>query len=93
MILSGINISQVLLLLNEWQYKEKTSDAPRAQLSFALQAYLKTSSVDAEVVYSRSMFPGSHIAAYLYKRRHPNVIWYAEFSDPIAYTSSGTKRI
>ena len=70
----------------------KTSDAPRAQLSFALQAYLKTSSVDAEVVYSRSMFPGSHIAAYLYKRRHPNVIWYAEFSDPIAYTSSGTKR-
>lgn len=70
----------------------KTSDSPRAQLSFAIQAYLRAAFVDAEVIYSRSMFPGSHIAAYLYKRRHPETVWYAEFSDPIAYTSSGTKR-
>ncbi len=34
-------------------------------------------------LYSRSMWVGSHEAAYRYKKAHPNVEWYAEFSDPI----------
>lgn len=70
----------------------KTSDLPKYQMSYAVEAYLKASSLNASVIYSRSMFPGSHIAAYLYKRDHPEAVWYAEFSDPIAKNSSGEDR-
>ena len=70
----------------------KTSDLPKYQMSYAVEAYLKASSLNASVIYSRSMFPGSHIAAYLYKRDHPESVWYAEFSDPIAKNSSGEDR-
>ena len=29
------------------------------------------------------MWAGSHVAAYLYKQKYPDVKWYAEFSDPV----------
>ncbi len=34
-------------------------------------------------LYSRAMWPGSHFLAALYKLRHPQTWWIAEFSDPI----------
>lgn len=45
-----------------------------------------------ERLYSRSMFPASHILAALIKARHPNIEWVAEFSDPMRHDSSGAAR-
>lgn len=58
---------------------------PAAQMNYVVAALDWAKNLKAEVVYSRSLFPGSHIAAYEYKLRHPEVKWYAEFSDPLAY--------
>lgn len=43
-------------------------------------------------VYSRSMWPASHFLAALYKIRHPEVIWTAEFSDPLRKDVLGFER-
>lgn len=58
---------------------------PAAQRSYVNAALNWAKKLKAEVIYSRSLFPGSHIAAYKYKLSHPEVKWYAEFSDPLAY--------
>jgi hypothetical protein len=44
-------------------------------------------------VYSRTMQPGSHFLAALYKIRHPEVPWIAEFSDPQLYNAYGQERV
>ena len=81
-----------------FRYAHKTvltgavSDSPHIQFMFGIKAYHAMRSIDASVIYSRSMFPGSHIAAFLYKREHPEVTWYAEFSDPVTYDSKGRNR-
>ena len=62
------------------------------QYHFGRIAYQKARDLDASVIYSRSMFPGSHIAAYLYKQEHPDVKWYAEFSDPVLYDTTDHER-
>jgi len=46
----------------------------------------------SDIIYSRSMFAGSHEAAYRYKLKHPDVVWYAEFSDPIYLDTTGALR-
>lgn len=43
-------------------------------------------------VYSRSMWPAAHVLAALYKIRHPDVHWRAEFSDPLLYDARGERR-
>ncbi|MEE1620760.1 hypothetical protein ACQ7DA_07625 [Zafaria sp. J156] len=43
-------------------------------------------------MYSRSMFPASHVLAAYIKSRHPEIRWIAEFSDPIAHTVEGSRR-
>ncbi|GAA3517148.1 hypothetical protein GCM10022234_10630 [Aeromicrobium panaciterrae] len=43
-------------------------------------------------VYSRTMWPASHVLAALYKLRRPEVKWRAEFSDPLLYDSNGKIR-
>lgn len=43
-------------------------------------------------VYSRSMWPASHFLAALYKIRHPEVVWTAEFSDPLRKDVLGAER-
>ncbi len=43
-------------------------------------------------VYSRSFWPASHFAAFEYKRKHPEVKWIAEFSDPIILDIEGNAR-
>lgn len=80
-------------------YTEKVSltgktrlNAP-SQYSFALEAYAHARNIEnVRVIYSRTMFLGSHIAAYLYKKEHPDVVWYAEFSDPVLFNSAGKNR-
>ena len=44
-------------------------------------------------LYSRAMFPASHILAALIKVRYPQLRWVAEFSDPLRHDSSGAPRI
>jgi len=46
----------------------------------------------ADVMYSRSMMPGSHIAASKYKELYPSVVWYAEFSDPLGFGTNNKPR-
>lgn len=43
-------------------------------------------------VYSRTMHPASHVLAAWYKIRNPEVVWTAEFSDPILHNVLGAER-
>ena len=43
-------------------------------------------------IYSRAMWPSSHVLAALYKIRHPEVPWTAEFSDPLRLDADGIER-
>ncbi|MBC7630891.1 glycosyltransferase [Aeromicrobium sp.] len=43
-------------------------------------------------VYSRAMWPSSHVLAALYKVRHPETTWIAEFSDPLSENVEGETR-
>lgn len=45
-----------------------------------------------ERVYSRVVWPASHFLAALYKARHPEVVWTAEFSDPVSRDVHGQER-
>ena len=66
---------------------------PELQVPFAAAAFKLVENDEAEVVYSRSLFVGSHIAAYNYKKKHPKAKWYAEFSDPTAYGVDNKPRV
>jgi len=43
-------------------------------------------------IYSRAMFPISHIPGYFIKLLNPEVKWVAEFSDPLLYNIESEKR-
>ncbi len=43
-------------------------------------------------VYSRTMWPASHVLAALYKARRSSTTWIAEFSDPQLWDSLGQRR-
>ena len=43
-------------------------------------------------LYTRAMWPPSHFAGALYKLRHPEVPWVAEFSDPLSIDIEGNWR-
>ncbi|HEY8453393.1 MAG: glycosyltransferase [Micromonosporaceae bacterium] len=45
-----------------------------------------------ERLYSRVTWPASHFLAALYKIRHPEVRWSAEFSDPVSHGIDGRER-
>lgn len=45
-----------------------------------------------ESMYSRALWSGSHVAAALFKDKHPNTRWEAEFSDPLSVGVDGTLR-
>ena len=45
-----------------------------------------------ESVYSRALWSGSHVAAALFKDKHPGTRWEAEFSDPLSVGVDGTPR-
>ena len=70
----------------------KTYFSERAQVNWAEKAYTIAKDMKAEYIYSRSMWAGSHVAAYKYKQENPNVIWIAEFSDPLYMGTSNEPR-
>lgn len=43
-------------------------------------------------MYSRALWAGSHVAAALVKSRHPELMWTAEFSDPLRFGADGAPR-
>ncbi|APT82183.1 glycosyltransferase [Corynebacterium ammoniagenes] len=45
-----------------------------------------------ETLYSRALWMGSHIAGALFKIEYPEVIWTAEFSDPLRFDVEGLPR-
>ena len=74
------------------ELKGKFGFAPILEQPYADAAVELAETVRPEVIYSRAFFIGSHMAAYQYKKRHPEVKWYAEFSDPVAYAVDNTVR-
>ena len=65
--------------------------------SYARQAARKASKRarkqgDYESMYSRALWSGSHVAAALFKDKHPGTRWEAEFSDPLSVGVDGTLR-
>lgn len=60
----------------------------------ALKAAIKmvTNNGKFKKIYSRAMWPASHFAAAAYKALHPDVIWTAEFSDPMLLDIHGQVR-
>ena len=74
------------------ELKGKFGFAPILQEPYAQAAVDNVAGINAKVIYSRSFFIGSHMAAYQYKMKHPEVKWYAEFSDPVAYAVDNTVR-
>ncbi|AGF73042.1 hypothetical protein A605_10210 [Corynebacterium halotolerans YIM 70093 = DSM 44683] len=43
-------------------------------------------------MYSRALWVGSHVAGALFKNRHPETFWTAEFSDPLRFGVEGEPR-
>ena len=77
------------MFFGRYQYTEKhiigqkTYFNEKSQYEWGKQAFVATESLKADIIYSRSMWAGSHVAAYMYKKKYPETKWYAEFSDPI----------
>lgn len=77
------------MFFGRYQYTEKhiigqkTYFNEKSQYEWGKQAFVATESLKADIIYSRSMWTGSHVAAYMYKKKYPETKWYAEFSDPI----------
>jgi hypothetical protein len=53
---------------------------------------LTTNYTNYKELYSRSLWPASHITAYEYKIRNRRTPWIAEFSDPILFDINGEER-
>lgn len=70
----------------------KTYFNEKSQYLWGEEAFQLVQDKKVKYIYSRSMWAGSHVAAYKYKKKYPNVIWYAEFSDPISKAVDGTDR-
>lgn len=85
-LFARIQYSKILFTNNKTYFNEK------AQYLWGKEALELVSDKKVKYIYSRSMWAGSHVAAYEYKKKYPNVIWYAEFSDPISKAVDGTDR-
>lgn len=72
-----------------YQYTERILfDGPtwfneKTQYEWGKRAFETMENQEVDYIYSRSLWAGSHVAAYLYKQKHPKVKWFAEFSDPV----------
>lgn len=68
----------------------------KAQISYAKESYKIAKQMHKKYnykeVYSRVMWPGSHLAAFFYKLRFPKTYWVAEFSDPTLYREGKIRR-
>ena len=77
MFYASMQYTNITILPGKAYFNEKAQDL------WGKLAYESVKDKEYKYIYSRSMWAGSHLAAYLYKKNHPSVIWYAEFSDPI----------
>jgi len=64
----------------------------KSQYQFGCNAFEEMKDTRAGYIYSRSMYAGSHIAAYKYKEKYPDTVWYAELSDPIYMGTDNKER-
>lgn len=64
----------------------------KSQYLWGKNAYEIVKDNEYDYIYSRSLWAGSHVAASMYKKTHPNTIWYAEFSDPVYKDTNNNKR-
>lgn len=60
--------------------------------SAIVESWMRSRRRNYTEIYSRAMWPASHFLAALYKARHPNVRWTAEFSDPVQLNTDGDFR-
>jgi hypothetical protein len=74
-------ITQTPTSFSNWESINKFSDEV---VKFATNKY--------DRVYSRSMWPASHFAAFEIKNKYPDIQWIAEFSDPILFDINSCKR-
>lgn len=63
-----------------------------AQQKWGEAAFELVKNEEAAYIYSRSCWTGSHVAARLYKQKHPETIWIAEFSDPVYMGTDNCER-
>ncbi|GAB3296449.1 glycosyltransferase [Epidermidibacterium keratini] len=93
----------VASLAERWIDHLDVLDAPpsfsgwEAISSFATKAVARAESRASrnggyETLYSRALWIGSHVAAAMYKSRHWQVEWSAEFSDPLRTDVVGARR-
>lgn len=60
--------------------------------AFVEKALKRTDLTKYKKIYSRALWPGSHMAAFYMKEEASNVTWHAEFSDPILYDIKNQER-
>jgi len=82
----------------KYQYSQKNVVSDRvafnedAQYEWGEMAFNEMKDHFVPYIYSRSMWAGSHVAAWLYKKAYPDTIWIAEFSDPVSMNTDNRKR-
>ncbi len=82
----------------KYQYSQKNVVSDRvafdeeSQYNWGEQAFEQMKDHFVPYIYSRSMWAGSHVAAWLYKKAYPETIWIAEFSDPVSMNTDNLKR-
>lgn len=90
-------------LSSRWIDQRSIIDAPAsfsgwpAISQFATKAFevaqKRSESIGAyQTLYSRALWVGSHVAAALFKKRHIDIYWTAEFSDPLRFGVEGEHR-
>ncbi|MDR1042818.1 MAG: glycosyltransferase [Clostridiales Family XIII bacterium] len=81
-------------LYASFAYRRKTNlgDSNMSHTKWGKMSYKRMILVRADYIYSRSMLPGTHLAAYQYKLMYPNAKWYAEFSDSLSRDVLAEKR-
>ena len=95
--------SELLRISEYYLGKHHELNAPQSFANWNAIAQFADSALDAthnmlkhrkmySNLYSRAMWPASHIAAALVKIKYPKMKWIAEFSDPILLDISGSER-
>jgi poly(ribitol-phosphate) beta-N-acetylglucosaminyltransferase len=72
---------------NEWNKMKQFCDKGMERIN----KIVKTKG-EYEEIYSLTLFPASHLLAFEYKIKYPNVKWTAEFDDPIMHDIKGNIR-
>lgn len=87
-------------VVNRWVNRHEVVRTPSSFSNWAAISNWATAAVraaessayDYHEVYSRALWVASHVAGCLFKLKHPDVNWVAEFSDPLALGADGMLR-